>query len=118
MVDHSFHAAGCIIFMMSKWERGLVLQPSFNGALASAPGAEHQPQFLCVMNTVLSLLGACLAAFAASAAVDGKLNMVHIQNATLAGGVAVGSAANMSFTPMGALLVGVVAGIWSVCGYK
>ena len=70
------------------------------------------------MNTVLSLLGACVAAFAASAAFDGKFNMVHIQNATLAGGVAVGSAANMSFLPVGAVTLGIIAGLLSTSGYK
>jgi hypothetical protein len=37
------------------------------------------------MNTVIALLGACLAAFVASSAFGNQLNMVHIQNATLAG---------------------------------
>jgi ammonium transporter Rh len=62
-----------------------------------------QTQFYCVVNTVLSLLGACLSAFACSAAFEGKLDMVHIQNATLAGGVAVGSAANLKIAPGGTL---------------
>ena len=35
---------------------------------------------------------------------------VHIQNATLAGGVAIGSAANMMVGPGGALAVGITAG--------
>lgn len=60
-----------------------------------------QTQFFCVVNTVVALLGACLSAFAASAAIEGKLNMVHIQNATLAGGVAVGSSANLQIGPGG-----------------
>jgi hypothetical protein len=63
--------------------------------------APVQTQFFCVVNTVVALLGACLSAFAASAAVEGKLNMVHIQNATLAGGVAVGSSANLQIGPGG-----------------
>jgi ammonia channel protein AmtB len=60
-----------------------------------------QTQFYCIVNTVVSLLGACLSAFACSAAFEGKLDMVHIQNATLAGGVAVGSAANLKIAPGG-----------------
>ncbi len=101
-----------------------VLQPSFNGALASDPAAimpeagGGQRQFFCVMNTILALLGAAIAAFASSAAFTGKLNMVHIQNATLAGGVAIGSAANLSFSPAGAVAVGVVAGILSTLGFR
>jgi ammonium transporter Rh len=42
---------------------------------------------------------------------------VHIQNATLAGGVAIGSAANMMVGPGGALAVGIVAGLLSTLGY-
>ena len=38
------------------------------------------------------------------------LMQVHIQNATLAGGVAIGSAANMMVGPGGALAVGITAG--------
>ena len=36
----------------------------------------------------------------------GRFDMVSIQNATLAGGVAVGSAANLLIAPWGALLIG------------
>ena len=42
---------------------------------------------------------------------------MHIQNATLAGGVAIGSAANMMVSPGGALAVGVSAGLLSTLGY-
>lgn len=42
---------------------------------------------------------------------------MHIQNATLAGGVAVGSAANMMIEPWGAVLLGMVAGVLSVVGF-
>lgn len=49
---------------------------------------------------------------------DNKLDMVHVQNSTLAGGVAVGSVCNMLIGPHGALLIGVIAGIVSVLGYR
>ena len=42
---------------------------------------------------------------------------VHIQNATLAGGVAVGACADMVIEPWGALLIGCFSGILSVLGY-
>ena len=71
--------------------------PSFNGALAG------DAQLFCIINTLLALLGATLAAVAASVAAGGKLDMVHVQNATLAGGVAIGSSANLHLPPAAAL---------------
>lgn len=53
-----------------------------------------------------------------SAVSHGKLDMVHIQNSTLAGGVAVGSVSNMHITPGGAIAIGIAAGFMSVLGYK
>ncbi|KAJ4461460.1 putative ammonium transporter Rh type B [Paratrimastix pyriformis] len=44
--------------------------------------------------------------------------MVDIQNATLAGGVAIGSAAEMRLFPVGAIAVGILAGLLSCCGYR
>ena len=43
---------------------------------------------------------------------------MHIQNATLAGGVGIGSVADMLIGPWAALLVGFIAGTISVAGYK
>lgn len=43
---------------------------------------------------------------------------MHIQNATLAGGVAIGSVADMLIGPWGALLIGSIGGAISVIGYK
>lgn len=46
------------------------------------------------------------------------LSQVHIQNAALAGGVAAGTAGEMMLTPFGSMIVGFLAGIISVLGFK
>uniref|UniRef100_A0A3B1JEZ1 Ammonium transporter Rh type A n=1 Tax=Astyanax mexicanus TaxID=7994 RepID=A0A3B1JEZ1_ASTMX len=90
--------------------------PSFNSAIAE-PGAA---QLRAIVNTYFSLAACTLAAYATSSLVEGKgkLDMVHIQNATLAGGVAVGTCADMAIGPFGAMVIGVCAGIISTLGFK
>ncbi|XP_041832264.1 ammonium transporter Rh type A [Melanotaenia boesemani] len=90
--------------------------PSFNSAIAD-PG---YTQLSAVINTYLSLAACVLSAYAISSLVEhkGKLDMVHIQNATLAGGVAVGTCADMNIQPFGAMLIGLVAGTISTLGFK
>ena len=46
------------------------------------------PQFLCVVNTLLSLLGATISFGVSALAGKGRLDVAHIQNCTLAGGKA------------------------------
>jgi len=43
---------------------------------------------------------------------------VHIQNSTLAGGVAIGTLADLIIEPWAAILVGMVAGVISVLGFR
>ena len=43
---------------------------------------------------------------------------MHIQNATLAGGVAVGAVADMVIEPFGAMIIGSCAGIISTLGFQ
>lgn len=47
-----------------------------------------------------------------------KLDMVHIQNSTLAGGVAIGAVCNFLVGPCCALLIGSISAVISVLGYR
>ncbi|EMP31328.1 Ammonium transporter Rh type B-B [Chelonia mydas] len=90
--------------------------PSFNSAV-TAHGDDQQRT---VMNTYFSLAASTLATFATSALIngEGKLDMVHIQNAALAGGVVVGTSGEMMLTPFGAMIAGFLAGLVSTLGFK
>merc|ERR1719277_2912379 len=91
-----------------------VFWPSFVSAPAGAADQE-----LCVIATLLALVGSCVTAFVAPNRMrGGEFCMVDVQNATLAGGVAIGSAANLlPKSPGLALGVGIAAGLLSVAGY-
>ncbi|KFO91138.1 Ammonium transporter Rh type A, partial [Buceros rhinoceros silvestris] len=88
--------------------------PSFNSAIAS------ERIHTAIINTYYSLAACTVVTFALSSLVDqrGKFSMVHIQNATLAGGVAVGTCADMHIRPFVAMGIGSIAGIISVLGYS
>merc|ERR1719319_996819 len=90
--------------------------PSFNGALAPVDNFAKER---VVLNTVLALCASCMMGFAMSRLKNPgqKFNMVHIQNATLAGGVAVGSSSDLVVGPWGSILIGLVAGTLSTAGY-
>lgn len=91
-----------------------VYWPSFNGGAASGDA-----QLRCIINTYISLIACCFTTFAISSVInrEKKFDMVHIQNSTLAGGVAIGTAADLMIHPWGAVLVGILAATLSVCGY-
>ncbi|KAI1886042.1 hypothetical protein AGOR_G00209960 [Albula goreensis] len=90
--------------------------PSFNSAITAHGDDQHRT----AMNTYYSLAACTLATYGFSALVshEGKLDMVHIQNAALAGGVAVGTAGEMMLTPFGSMIVGFIAGTISTLGFK
>eukprot|EP00794_Sanderia_malayensis_P008260 gene8260-9143_t len=90
--------------------------PSFNGAMLG-PGDQQQR---AIINTYISLASCCTAVFFISPLLNKKfkLNMVHVQNATLAGGVAVGAMANLQIKPWGAMLIGIIAGVLCTLGYE
>ncbi|XP_056464311.1 rh family, C glycoprotein a [Gadus chalcogrammus] len=89
--------------------------PSFNSAITDHGDGQHR----AAINTYLALASSVLTAVGISSVTQkkGKLDMVHIQNATLAGGVAMGTAAEFMITPYGSLIVGFCCGIISTFGY-
>eukprot|EP01113_Clastostelium_recurvatum_P047260 TRINITY_DN8397_c0_g1_i4.p1 TRINITY_DN8397_c0_g1~~TRINITY_DN8397_c0_g1_i4.p1 ORF type:complete len:700 (+),score=109.28 TRINITY_DN8397_c0_g1_i4:65-2164(+) len=91
-----------------------VLWPSFNAGIAL-----HELRYRVIMNTVLALIGSCVTTFVLSRLLrpHRKFDMVDVQNATLAGGVAVGCSADLVLGPGGALLLGMVAGGLSTTGF-
>ncbi|NP_776596.1 ammonium transporter Rh type A [Bos taurus] len=93
-----------------------IFWPSFNSATAD----EAKKQYRAIVNTYFSLAASVVTAYACSSLLEsrGKLNMVHIQNATLAGGVAVGTCADMEIPPYYAMIIGSIAGAVSVFGFK
>jgi len=88
--------------------------PSFNAGPATG-NDRHR----AIINTIMSLSACTSTTFAMSSLLskENKFDMVHIQNAAIAGGVAMGASADFIVQPYGALLIGTVAGILSVVGY-
>jgi len=86
--------------------------PSFNGALAG----DFQQQRV-IVNTVLAISGSCITACAISRIFQKSLNMEVVLNATLAGGVSVGSASDLVVTGGTAMAIGSLAGIISAIGF-
>ena len=90
-----------------------IFWPSFCSAIV-APGEVTKT----AINTVLALCGATLCTYLMSCAMrKGKAAIADIANASLAGGVAIGSTCN-SAQPWQAFVIGIVAGIVCVVGYN
>lgn len=71
-----------------------------------------------VINTILSLMASTTVTFYLSQKFNhGKFDPVHIANSTLAGGVAIGSAARLNIGPGYAVVTGVLAGTAIIYGY-
>ena len=88
--------------------------PSFNAGTAFGDG-----RLRAITNTYISICASVVLTFVISAAVGkGKEEIVHIQNATLAGGVAVGTISDKNIGLFGAMIIGSVAGTISTLGYK
>jgi len=71
----------------------------------------------CYINTVISLTGSVLASAYVSRLKFGKLDMEIILNATLAGGVGIGTCADFVTNPGIAMIAGLITGSVSALGY-
>jgi ammonium transporter Rh len=94
-----------------------VYWPSFNGG---ALEADSHPQQRALGGTIMALLGATVGAFVASSYLSQtwKIRPVDIQNATLAGGVALGAVCHMTLSVADTLLIGGAAGLASTLAYN
>ncbi|KAE9551202.1 hypothetical protein FO519_005589 [Halicephalobus sp. NKZ332] len=92
-----------------------VFFPSLNAATTEPEDARHR----AIMNTYLSMVACTVSTFLVSSLSDafGRFNMLHIQSSTLAGGIAIGTVANVILFPHHAIIVGSLTGIISVVGH-
>ncbi len=94
------------LFLFAYW-------PSFNAALG-----DGTTMMRASINTYLSTACSVIASIVVSKFVHGgKLNMEIVLNASLAGGVAVGSAADLIVMPAGAMIAGFIVGTISAFGF-
>ncbi|KAM5269870.1 blood group Rh(CE) polypeptide isoform 1-T1 [Hipposideros larvatus] len=90
--------------------------PSFNSALLTLP---HERK-IAVFNTYYAIAVSAVTAISVSALAhpQGKINMAHIHNAVLAGGVAIGAPNHQISSPWSAMVLGLMAGLISIGGAK
>lgn len=97
----------CLLGSMILW----LFWPSFTSSVVSPELA-----VLTAINTVFALSGSTLTTYIFSKLIRGKVEIEDIANASLAGGVAIGSACS-SVNPGFAMVIGMVAGLVSTLGY-
>ena len=127
----AYFAFGLIIMLTTKKDREIKVETSRNSnqfmLLGSAALWVFWPSFcsalapvdkipLVATNTILALCGAALATYALSTIIRGKIDVCDIANASLAGGVAIGSSV-ANVTPGWSMIIGLAAGAISVIGF-
>lgn len=88
-----------------------VFWPSFCAALVAPADVPRT-----AVNVILALCGSTLATYFASVKLRGKISAADIANATLAGGVAIGSTCDLAL-PGTAFAIGILAGVVSTFGF-
>jgi ammonium transporter Rh len=91
--------------------------PSFNGG--ALPAESHQQQ-RAVIGTIFCMTGSTIASFIVSSflSATGRFRPVDIQNATLAGGVAIGAVCHLTLSISDCILIGFAAGSASTYGFS
>jgi ammonium transporter Rh len=94
-----------------------VYWPSFVAG-AAEPNSDQQQR--AIVNTIIALAASTVTTFWATLILGDvkKFRACDIQNATLAGGVAIGAVANLNISLFTAALVGAIAGLVSSYGYN
>ena len=88
-----------------------VFWPSFCAALVAPADVPRT-----AVNVILALCGSTIATYFASTKLRGKISAADIANATLAGGVAIGSTCDIA-VPGTAFVIGILAGLVSTFGF-
>ncbi|NXP46411.1 RHBGB protein, partial [Heliornis fulica] len=93
-----------------------VFWPSFVAVLCQPGDAQHR----AILNTLLAMSASAVTTVVASSLLDkdGKLSPSHLQNGSLAGGVAIGAVADMAVPPVAALALGSLSAMTCVLGFR
>ena len=86
--------------------------PSYNAALAM----QHQ-QHRVIVNTMGAITASAIGSIVVCRLNSGRLDMEVIMNATLAGGVSIGSASSLICSPAWSMAIGLGAGVISALGF-
>ncbi|NXA03511.1 RHBG protein, partial [Sapayoa aenigma] len=101
-----------LVGMLILW----VFWPSFVAVLCQPGDAQHR----AILNTLLAMSASTITTVVASSLLerDGKLSPGHLQNGSLAGGVAIGVVADMVMPPVAALALGSLSATVCVLGFR
>ncbi|NWV82777.1 RHBGB protein, partial [Dasyornis broadbenti] len=93
-----------------------VFWPSFVAVLCQPGDAQHR----AILNTLLAMSASAITTVVASSLLerDGKLSLGHLQNSSLAGGVAIGAVADTTMPPVAALALGSLSAVVCVLGFR
>ncbi|NWV66286.1 RHBGA protein, partial [Malurus elegans] len=101
-----------LVGMLILW----VFWPSFVAVPCHPGDAQHR----AILNTLLAMSASAITTVVASSLLerDGKLSLGHLQNGSLAGGVAIGAVADMAMPPVAALALGSLSAVVCVLGFR